>query len=150
MKRYFTGCAQVRFPQARLGLAFGRTMAETLKRMAFAKFTWRRLGAALGFGMLLEGLLLVAMVFGVNILPHRTGDAAGDLLQSPASYLMPLLAKLQQPGFQEQVGYLLLIPLVQWPVYTVILYLWLSRSDSKRNAAAPPGNAAVPSGNKET
>ncbi|HKD83909.1 MAG TPA: hypothetical protein VKB58_04095 [Terriglobales bacterium] len=106
--------------------------------MALAKFTWRRLGAALGFGLLLEAVLAVALVLGVNILPDGVSHALGDLLQAPASYVVPLLAKVQQPGFEEQVGYLLLIPLIQWPVYTVILYLWLSRSDQKRNPALPP------------
>ena len=101
------------------------------------------MGAALGFGFLLEILLLVLMVVAVNLFPNKVGEPVGDLLQAPASYLVPLLAKLQQPGFEEQVGYLLLIPLIQWPVYTVLIYLWLSRSGKKGSSAVAPAEGLI-------
>src|SRR5579864_5573694 len=106
--------------------------------MKLARFRWRRLGAALALGLLLETLLLAAMIAAVNTLPHQLSGPIGDLLQAPASYLIPLLAKIQPPGFEEQVGYVLLIPVMQWFVFSVVIYVWLAMSHKKRGHFALP------------
>lgn len=91
--------------------------------MKLARFRWRRLGGAVVLGLLLEGLMLVIAV----ALANPLGDQVSNLLQAPGSYLVTLLAKAQHPGFEEQVGYVLLIPLIQWFFYSVLIYLWLAR-----------------------
>ncbi len=99
--------------------------------MKLAKFRWRRLGAALALGLLLEVFLLVAMVAGVNMLPKQFGDMAGDWLQLPGSYLVTILAKVYHPGFEEQAGYVLLVPLIQWLTYSIVIYILLVRRASR-------------------
>ena len=132
------GSGQTRFPQTRFRLAFGTLIAETPKQMAFAKFSWRRLGAAFALALLLEALLLVAMIALVNTLPDKLADPIGNLLQAPASYLVPLLARVQRPGFEEQVGYVLLIPVIQWLAYAPIIYVWLARRKQKGRSISSP------------
>lgn len=60
-------------------------------------------------------------------LPQALGDQVANLLQAPGSYIVAMLAKAHHPGFEEQVGYVLLIPLIQWVVYSMLAYVWLAR-----------------------
>ncbi len=99
----------------------------TRSDMRLAKFTWRRFGAALALGLLVEGVLLVLLVVAVNSLPQQLADVAGECLQLPGSYVAGVLAKAYHPGFEEQVGYILLIPLIQWPIYSTVIYIVLAR-----------------------
>ena len=56
--------------------------------------------------MALEVLLLpAAVVIG--------SETVGDWMQAPASFLVAGLAKLTHPGFEEQVGYILLALVLQ-------------------------------------
>jgi hypothetical protein len=74
-------------------------------------------------GVVAEALMLAIAV----ALPQALGDQVANVLQAPGSYIVAMLAKAHRPGFEEQVGYVLLIPVIQWFVYSVLLYLWLAR-----------------------
>lgn len=88
--------------------------------MSSAKFTWRRLGAALGLGLAIEILLLPAAIL-------IGSETVGDWMQAPASILVRELARLTHPGFEEQVAYVLLIPLLQWIFYSTVVFIVLVR-----------------------
>ena len=96
-----------------------------------AKFRWRRLAAALGIGLGIEVLEAICVV---SFLPPRWADRVGDLPLQPASYLVTSLAKSQHPGFEGQVGYLLFAVVLQWLIYSGVVYLLLAISRKKRDA----------------
>ena len=74
-------------------------------------------------------------------LPQGLGDQVANVLQAPGSYFVAMLAKAHHPGFEEQVGYVLLIPLMQWFVYSALVYLLLAR---RANIVESPHAAAAP------
>src|SRR5579871_887903 len=105
--------------------------------MKLARFSTRRLWAALAIGLLVEALLLAALIAAINVLPDGIGEPLGDLLQAPGSYLVAWLGKVQHPGFEEQVGYVLLVPVVQWMFISIVAYLWLSKRAAARALLTP-------------
>jgi len=99
--------------------------------MGLTKFRWRRLAAALGIGLGIEVLEAICVV---SFLPQRWVDWIGDLPLQPASYLVTLLAKSQHPGFEGQVGYFFLAVVLQWLIYSGVVYLLLAISRKKPDA----------------
>ena len=99
--------------------------------MELTKFRWRRLAAALGIGLGIEVLEGICVV---SLLPPRWVDWIGDLPLQPASYLVTLLAKNRHPGFEDQAGYFLLVLVLQWLVYSGVVYLLLAISRKKLDA----------------
>jgi hypothetical protein len=87
------------------------------------KSRWHRLLAALGIGL---GIEVLEVIFVVSFLPSRWADSVGDLPLQPASYLVTVLEKRAHPGFEEQVGYLLFVVLLQWLIYSGVVYLLLA------------------------
>jgi hypothetical protein len=98
--------------------------------MKLAKFRWRRLAEALGIGL---GIEVSEGIGVVSFLPPRWADRIGDLPLQPASYLVTLLAKGGHPGFEDQAGYFLFAVVLQWLIYSGVVYLLLAIS-WKRNA----------------
>jgi len=96
--------------------------------MQLAKFRWRRLAAALGIGLGVEVLAICV----VSFLPSRWADAIGELPLESASYLVTLLAKTEHSGFESQVGYFFLAVVLQWLIYSVVVYLFLAIARRKR------------------
>ena len=99
--------------------------------MELTKFKWRRLASALGIGLAIEALAVGA----VSFLPPRWTDWVGDLPLQPAPYLVTLLAKAGHPGFEGQVGYFFFAVVLQWLIYSSVVYLLLAVSRKKRDAA---------------
>jgi len=86
----------------------------------------RRLAAALGIGLVAEGLMIVVYL-------HLAGNAslsrwwtAFTLTQEPAWHLVKWWVDVMRPGFEEQMGYIYLVPLIQWLVYATVIYAVLS------------------------
>ena len=101
--------------------------------MELTKFRWHRLAAALGIGLGIEALEGICVV---SFLPPRWADWIGELPLQPASYLVTLLAKAGHPGFEGQVGYFLFAVVLQWLIYSVVVYLLLAISRKKRDAVS--------------
>ena len=86
----------------------------------------RRLAAALGLGLAAEALMIVVYL-------HLAGNAslsrwwtAFTLTQEPAWHLVKWLVDVTHPGFEEQMGYIYFVPLIQWLLYAAVIYalLW--------------------------
>jgi hypothetical protein len=101
--------------------------------MELTKFRWHRLAAALGIGLGIEVLEAICVV---SFLPPRWVDWIGDLPLQPASYLVTLLAKSRHPGFEGQVGYFLMVVVLQWLIYSGVVYILLAISRKKRDAVS--------------
>jgi hypothetical protein len=71
----------------------------------------------------------------VSLLPPKWADVIGDLPLQPASYIVTLLTNIEQPGFEGQVGYLLLTVVLPWLVYSGVVYLLLAIWRKKRVSA---------------
>jgi len=97
-------------------------------RMAFARFKLRRLAAAIGIGLLIEALLLFAAVMISSALPKPWDDRIANLTQEPAYHLVNWLSTIWPPGFEGQAGYAMLIPLLQWVIWSVVIFALLSRA----------------------
>lgn len=85
----------------------------------------RRLSAALGFGLVAEVLMVVVYL-------HLAGKAslspwwtAFTLTQEPAWHLVKWWVDVTRPGFEEQMGYIYVVPLIQWLVYAAVIYAFL-------------------------
>jgi len=102
--------------------------------MGLAKFRWRRLAAALGIGLGVEVLAFFALIVTANFLPPQWADVIGEWPLQPASYLVTLLAKVGHPGFEGQVGYFLLAVVLQWLIYSAVIYLLLAILGRLRSA----------------
>ena len=101
--------------------------------MELTKFRWHRLAAALGIGLGIEVLESICVV---SFLPLRWVNRIGDLPLQPASYLVTLLAKIQHPGFEGQVGHFFLVVALQWLIYSGVVYLLLAISRKKLDAVS--------------
>jgi hypothetical protein len=101
--------------------------------MELTKFRWHRLAAALGIGLGIEVLEAICVV---SFLPPRWADWIGDLPLQPAAYVVTLLAKGGHAGFEGQVGYFLFAVVLQWLIYTVVVYLLLGIFRKKRDAVS--------------
>ena len=104
--------------------------------MELAKFRWSRLAAALGIGLGVEGLVFLAFIVTAKFLPPQWADVIGEWPLQPASYLVTLLAKAEHSGFEGQVGYFLLAVVLQWLIYSVVVYSLLAVSCKKRTTAS--------------
>ena len=101
--------------------------------MKLTPFRWRSLAAALGIGLGIEVLEAICVV---SFLSPRWADRIGDLPLQPASYLVTLLAKVGHPGFEGQVGYFLFAVVLQWLIYSGVVYVLLAISRKKRDAVS--------------
>ena len=104
--------------------------------MELAKFRWRRLAAALGIGLRVEGLVFLAFIVTAKFLPPQWADVIGEWPLQPASYLVTLLAKAEHSGFEGQVGYFLLAVVLQWLIYSAVVYLLLAIRRKRDTAGA--------------
>jgi hypothetical protein len=137
---------QFQFSQARFsiwlcGIIHGGTDYE----MELAKLRWRRLAAALGIGLGVEVLIFFAFIVTANFLPPQWADVIGEWPLQPASYFVTLLANAEHPGFEGQVGYFFLAVVLQWLIYSAVVYLLLAISRKKRNTAGATKEISNPS-----
>jgi hypothetical protein len=100
-----------------------------------AKIHWRTLLAALGIGLVIE-LLLVRLY-----LWYLPGALAGSkngqanlwlwevlrLTQQPSLGLVQSWVVIVRPGYAELIGDMFLVPVIQWLVYSAVIYLVLER-----------------------
>jgi len=98
----------------------------------------RRLAAALGIGLIAEALMTVVYF-------QLQGNASLSrwwtpftLTQEPAWHLVKWWVDVARPGFEEQMGYIFFVPVIQSLVYAAVIYalLWyrerrLSPTDSR-------------------
>ena len=73
-----------------------------------------RLAAGIGVGLLVEALLFVGTLLLTNYLPPPWEERVFALGQEPAYHLVGWLWSMQRHGFEEQAGFVILVPLVQW------------------------------------
>jgi hypothetical protein len=104
--------------------------------MELAKFRWRRLAAALGIGLGVEGLVFLAFIVTAKFLPPQWADVIGEWPLQPASYLVTLLANAEHSGFEGQVGYFLLAVVLEWLIYSAVVYLLLAIRRKRDTAGA--------------
>jgi hypothetical protein len=82
-----------------------------------------------------RGVSLFAIIVTANFLPPQWADVIGEWPLQPASYLVTLLAKAEHPGFEGQVGYFLLAVVLQWLIFSAVVYSLLAVSCKKRSTA---------------
>jgi len=95
--------------------------------MAFIKSRVGRFATAIAIGLVAELLLLAVGTVVSSKAPRPWDERIWAATQEPAYPLVDWLEKAQHPGFEEQGAYFLLIPLIQWGVWTTIFYWLLSR-----------------------
>jgi hypothetical protein len=95
--------------------------------MAHPRFRFRRLAVAIGFGLLVEAVSVGGATIISDKIPAPWGDRIANLTQEPAYQFVNWLADVRHPGFEEQAGYAMLIPLLQWVVWSVVIYVLLLR-----------------------
>jgi hypothetical protein len=106
-----------------------------------AKFRWRKLAAALGIGLGVEVFVFLVLIVTSNFLGPRWADMIGEWPLEPASYLVTLLAKAGHSGFEGQVGYFFLAVVLQWLIYSAVVYLlWALAGKQRGTAGAIKGN----------
>jgi len=98
-----------------------------------AKIHWRTLIAALGIGLVIE-LLLVRLYLwclpGALAAP-QSGQAilrlweAIRLTQQPGLSMVQSWVGVVRPGYAELIGDMFLVPVIQWVVYSAVIYLIL-------------------------
>jgi len=86
-----------------------------------------RFAAAISIGLAAEILLFIGVVFIASKVSQPWGDRLAAVTQEPAYHLVNWLAKVHRPGFEEQAAYAMLIPLIQWMIWSVVFYVLLSR-----------------------
>lgn len=93
-----------------------------------------RLAAAIGIALVAEILLFAGAAFIDSKIPQPWGERLARITQEPGYHLVNWCANVRRPGFEEQAAYAMLIPLIQWMIWSVVFYVLLSRT--KRNASA--------------
>ncbi len=85
----------------------------------------RRLATALGIGLVAESLMIIVYL-------HLAGNASLSrwwtpftLTQEPAWHLVKWWVDVTRPGFEEQMGYIYFVPVIQWLVYAAVIYVLL-------------------------
>jgi uncharacterized membrane protein len=80
----------------------------------------RRLAAALGLGLVFE--FLVIFVY-FHLEPGAVRFSGVFVLtQEPALHLVEWWVHVTQPGYEDRIRYLFLIPFIQWLVYAAVIY----------------------------
>ena len=98
------------------------------------KFRFGRLAAAMGIGALIEALLFVGGIVIASTIKDAYGERIFALTQEPAYHLVGWVWQMQRHGFEEQVGFIILVPLLQWVFWSAISFCVLSR---RARATAP-------------
>ena len=93
-----------------------------------------RFASAISIGLACEILLFVGDAFIASKVPQPWGERLAVATQEPAYHLVNWFATAHPPGFEEQAAYAMLIPLIQWMIWSVVFYVLLSRT--KHNASA--------------
>jgi hypothetical protein len=110
--------------------------------MALIRSKLGSLAAAIGIGVAAEGLLFVGGLIISSPFRDPWGERIFALTREPAYHLVGWLAKVQRPGFEEQVGFVILVPLIQWVFWSAVAFWVLSRR--VRSAAARTGTLKAP------
>ena len=124
---------QFQYPQARFSVpSRDIIVAELEYKMETAKFSWRTLAAALGIGLGVEVFVFLVLILTSTFLSPRWADMIGEWPLQPASYLVTLLARAGHSGFEGQVGYFFLAVMLQWLIYSAVVYLLLALHGKQR------------------
>lgn len=100
-----------------------------------AKIHWRTLLAALGVGLVVELLLVRLYLWYLPgaLAASQNGQSnlwlweAIRLTQQPALGLVQSWVGVVRPGYAELIGDMFLVPLMQWLVYSAVIYFILER-----------------------
>jgi hypothetical protein len=95
--------------------------------MGLIKSRFGRLTAAIGIGLLVESLLFIGVLLLIERLPQPWDERVFAIAQEPAYHLVGWIWSMQRHGFEEQAGFVILVPLVQWGFWSAISYWVLSR-----------------------
>jgi hypothetical protein len=84
---------------------------------------------ALGIGLAIETLVIVPYFWYRSVVGATVAGSASNPVrwivqfsQEPALHLVEWLVDILRPGFEEQVGYVFLIPVFQWLFYSAGIY----------------------------
>ncbi len=83
----------------------------------------RRFAAALGIGLLVEALMVFVYLHHGNALSRWW--TLFTLTQEPGLHLVKWWVDVTRPGFEEQMGYIFFVPVIQWLVYAAVIYVLL-------------------------
>jgi hypothetical protein len=100
-----------------------------------AKIRWRTLLAALGIGLVVELLLVRRYLWYLPgaLAASQNGQSnlwlweAIRLTQQPALGMVQSWVGIARPGYAELIGDMFLVPVMQWLVYSTVIYLILER-----------------------
>jgi len=100
-----------------------------------AKIHWRTLLAALGIGLVVELLLVRLYLWYLPgaLAGSKNGQAnlwlweAIRLTQQPSLGLVQSWVGIVRPGYAELIGDMFLVPVIQWLIYGVVIYLIFDR-----------------------
>jgi hypothetical protein len=100
-----------------------------------AKIHWRTLLAALGIGLVVELLLVRLYLWYLPgaLAASQNGQSnlwlweAIRLTQQPALGLVQSWVGIVRPGYAELIGDMFLVPMMQWLVYSAVIYFILER-----------------------
>src|SRR6266567_8383677 len=98
--------------------------------MSLIKSRFGRLATALGIALTAEIALLAGATLISSKVPQPWDERLWAVTQEPAYHLVDWLSNVHHSGFEEQGAYFLLIPLIQWMVWSGVFYLFLSRKKS--------------------
>jgi hypothetical protein len=95
------------------------------------------LGKALALGLMVE-VLTGFIAFGIdNIVPQPLGRAVANVTQVPGALIIYAISSTRASGFEEQGAYAMLVPLIQWMLWTGFVYWRLVIQDSKIALSRP-------------
>jgi hypothetical protein len=100
-----------------------------------AKIHWRTLLAALGIGLVVELLLVRLYLWYLPgaLAASQNGQSnlwlweAIRVTQQPALGLVQSWVGVVRPGYAELIGDMFLVPMMQWLVYSAVIYFILER-----------------------
>ena len=84
----------------------------------------RRFATALGGGLLAEALMFFVYLHYGNG-PLASWWTLFTLTQEPGLHLVKWAVDILRPGFEEQMGFIFLVPIIQSLVYGVVIYAFL-------------------------
>jgi hypothetical protein len=100
-----------------------------------AKIHWRTLLAALGIGLIVELLLVRLYLWYLPGALAASQDGQSNLwlweairlTQQPALGVVQSWVGIARPGYAELIGDMFLVPVMQWLVYSAVIYFILER-----------------------
>ena len=85
----------------------------------------RRLAVASGIGLAAEGLMIVVYFHLAGNVSLSCWWTPFTFMQEPSWHLVKWWVDITRPGFEEQMGYIYIVPIIQWLFDTAVIYALL-------------------------